>query len=389
MKILFICEGITRYSIIAQPWKHVYELAKRTLKSGEEVKILTNRKETTPSEEEIGGVPVYRINSFLRGTEQLVRFLKNEDADIINWHGSDVWSIYYAWQLTKKVSVPIVWTLHSGILSLNDFKNLSLGEYLYLYKFWNNITNAIVSRFLARKWASSPILRGIITLSKRTATKLTKYGVASEKISTIPSGVDTKIFRPDHSENDYENLSILYFGQFSSFRGANVLLLSFKHVKRKIPAAKLVILAREKKEKKNRLLTKAMKENNVEVIMGVLAPQEVSKHLNNSKIVVLPFKFWPQVECPLTILEAMAVGKPVVTTSTGAIPEIVRNGETGILIPPNEPIVLANAIIKLLRNPLKCKEIGEKARSYVEQHHNWDKIVNETLKTLSAFLGHD
>jgi glycosyltransferase involved in cell wall biosynthesis len=349
------------------------------VKHGNEVKILTDGTTNTDANREIGGVPVFRIDrKFILGSKQLQQYL-NYDFDVINWHGSDVWSTYYAWRLDKKVKNKIIWTLHSGILSLNDLKNLSLKEYIYLYKFWNNIFNAIISRFCARKWISIPIIRGVITLSKRTAIKLTEYGIDANKITPIPSGVDIELFRPDFNFS-YKNFCILYFGPFSPLRGVDTLLSSFKLVKKRMPSAKLIILERKFKKDGS---SEFFRKDGVNVVAGILDLKELITYLNRASIIVLPFKFWPQVECPLTVLEAMAMGKPVITTPIGAIPEIIENWKNGVIVPPNNPKELAMTILELLNNPDECKRIGKNARIYIERFHDWDKITMDTLNVLS------
>ena len=84
---------------------------------------------------------------------------------------------------------------------------------------------------------------------------------------------------------------------------------------------------------------------------------------------------------PLSVLEAMALGLPVVTTNVGGIPYIVANGKNGITIPPNDVTAFVNAIIKLVENPILAKEISNIARQGVEKF-DWQIIKHEWLKLL-------
>ena len=84
---------------------------------------------------------------------------------------------------------------------------------------------------------------------------------------------------------------------------------------------------------------------------------------------------------PLSVLEAMALGLPVVTTNVGGIPYIVANGKNGITIPPNDVTAFVNAIIKLVENPILAKEISKIARQGVEKF-DWQIIKHEWLKLL-------
>lgn len=385
MKILFICEGLNTSSIVVQPWKHVIEIARIIKHLGINVEIISDKLSGAQEDKEILGVPVQRVKK--RGLffdiESLSQAMNQEDADVFNWHCSDVWSSVYFWRLRNKVDTNIVWTLHSGILSIDDLKNLNAFDYFLLYKFWNNIFNAIIPKFFIKKWVSVPLLRHVITLSKRTAQRLKDYGLNKKDVTHIPSGVDVNLFKS--SGNTTEDFTILYFGPLSSFRGVDVLLSAFKLVRKSLPVARLILLARGSNSK-SFWFKKAENLANVDIITGMLDRKELIGHLSRASVVVLPFKFWPQVECPLTVLEAMAMGKAVVTTSIGAIPEIVRNWENGVLIPSKNSKELAEVVVKLLNDPSQRKEIGRNARAYVERFHDWNKIVKDTLDVLSSSL---
>jgi glycosyltransferase involved in cell wall biosynthesis len=80
---------------------------------------------------------------------------------------------------------------------------------------------------------------------------------------------------------------------------------------------------------------------------------------------------------PLTILEAMAASKSVVATNVGGIPEAVEDGKTGILVPPKNPDALANAIMKLLKNPRLRKQMGEAGRKRAEKYFTMEKMVKK------------
>ena len=382
MNITIVCEGLTSKSIVAQPWKHVFEIAKRMMKKGNEIQIITDQASDLCSEEIIDGVKVLRIEKGLFSFEKnpILEILNDDAVDAINWHGSDVWSVLRFSRLGKSIRKNIVWTLHSGVLSLDDVKNLSFSDYYQLYKFWNNILSAAVPKRIVRKWTNFPSLHRIITLSKRTAKKLSAYGLKQE-ISYIPSGVDIQAFKP--SGHVVDNPIILYFGPISSLRGLDTLLSSFKLVKKQIPESKLMILARETAHNKSKF-RKIAAIAGVELVTDILTQNILVEKLKEAAVIVLPFKFWPQVECPLTVLEAMSVGKTVITTSIGAIPEIITDSENGVLVPAKNSKKLADGIARLLRDKNERERIGRNARAYVEEFYDWDIIVNQTLDILKS-----
>jgi glycosyltransferase involved in cell wall biosynthesis len=84
---------------------------------------------------------------------------------------------------------------------------------------------------------------------------------------------------------------------------------------------------------------------------------------------------------PLSILEAMAMGKPVVATSVGGIPEIVTNGVTGYLHQHGNSQELADALLRLIENPEDARRMGATARENVLQNFSRQKFADEIAQT--------
>ena len=89
---------------------------------------------------------------------------------------------------------------------------------------------------------------------------------------------------------------------------------------------------------------------------------------------------------PYALLEAMAAAKPVVATAVGGVPEVVVDGQTGLLVPPRDPEALAQAIITLLRNPGRARAMGEAGRQRVLEHFTVERMVAETERVYQALL---
>ena len=79
---------------------------------------------------------------------------------------------------------------------------------------------------------------------------------------------------------------------------------------------------------------------------------------------------------PVTILEAYACSKPVIAFQVGSLSDLVIDDVTGYLVEVRSPDKLANAIIKLLRNPNKASEMGLNGRKLVQTHYNTEKVAN-------------
>jgi glycosyltransferase involved in cell wall biosynthesis len=378
-----ICEGLNSSTIIAQPWKHVFEICKRMKHVGIDVSIISDETKNHKQEEHISDISISHIRrkALTFDIDSLAEAINNEEADVINWHCSDIWSAVYFRLLKGKIRNNIVWTLHSGIVDIDNLRYLKSTDYLQLYKYWNNFASSAIPKMLIKKWITDGQIQHIITASERTASKMREICSDGSPVTAIPSGVDTSTFKP--AVNMDGDFTILYFGPLSKLRGVDVLLSAFKIVRKRIGKARLVLLGRER-SKRGINHDKGRMSEGVHVINAVLGVDELKSFLNCATLVALPFRFWPQVECPLTIIEAMAMSKTVIATPVGAIPEILIDGETGKLVDPRNPAELAHVIMYMFDHPLQRVEIGKKARDYVRRFHDWNTITNKTLDVLNA-----
>jgi glycosyltransferase involved in cell wall biosynthesis len=90
---------------------------------------------------------------------------------------------------------------------------------------------------------------------------------------------------------------------------------------------------------------------------------------------------------PVTILEAMALGRPVVATAVGGVPSVVRDEETGVLVLPQQPAEMAAAICGLLEDPLRAKHLAERGRRLVEEEYGLEPMVRAFEHVYTEVLG--
>jgi len=79
----------------------------------------------------------------------------------------------------------------------------------------------------------------------------------------------------------------------------------------------------------------------------------------------------------ISLVEASACGLAVVGGRSGGVPDAVREGETGVLVDPDDPAAVAASINELLSNPERRKQFGTAGRKAVESYYNWDRVVKE------------
>jgi glycosyltransferase involved in cell wall biosynthesis len=83
---------------------------------------------------------------------------------------------------------------------------------------------------------------------------------------------------------------------------------------------------------------------------------------------------------PLSVLEAMACGLPVVGFDVPGMNDVIVNGENGLLVPARDPKALANAVLALLNDEDLRRELGQKARKLVVEKYNWDTVISKIEK---------
>lgn len=90
---------------------------------------------------------------------------------------------------------------------------------------------------------------------------------------------------------------------------------------------------------------------------------------------------------PVTILEALALGRPVVATAVGGVPSVVRDGETGVLVQPQQPEELATAVHNLLDDPVGARQLAERGRRLVEEEYGLEAMVRAFEEIYIEVLG--
>lgn len=203
-----------------------------------------------------------------------------------------------------------------------------------------------------------------------------KYPWLKGKIVVIPTGVDIGLFKPVDKEKMREKYKfekkdkiILYVGRFEKEKRLDLLLKSFKEIKKEIMNCKLVLVGdgREKSNLKN--FAKDLGLNDV-IFMGMLEHGKIPEIMNCADVFVLCSLYEGS---PTVVKEALACGTPVVSTNVGDVSECVINSETGYLV-SNDSTDIAKGVIDILKSG-KFKENCIK----VAQRYDWNKIAERTL----------
>ena len=174
-------------------------------------------------------------------------------------------------------------------------------------------------------------------------------------------------------ENDgYANQSVVFVGVDWERKGGRTLVKAFKQVLEKLPKARLVIIGS----------SPSVRHAQIEVV-GRATHEEVKARLVHASVFCLPTRVEP---FGIAVVEAFFHQLPVITTSIGAMPDLVREGESGLLIPPDDPPRLAAALIELLSDPKKCRRFGERGNEVVVGRYSWDEVGRKLRSGIDSAL---
>jgi glycosyltransferase involved in cell wall biosynthesis len=218
---------------------------------------------------------------------------------------------------------------------------------------------------LSRRWASLERgiyqnARSIFTMSDNIARSLVEeYGCSPQKVACVYAGsnVSAKLAQ-DIDNRRFARKNILFVGVDWERKGGPDLLEAFRAVRLVHPDARLTIVG----------CSPPISEPGVHVA-GRVPLEDVPRFYRETSVFCLPTLNEP---FGLVFLEAGMYGLPVVATPIGAIPEIVRDGETGYLVAPRSPRELAARLSDLIGAPELCERVGIRARQWISARYSWE-----------------
>lgn len=184
------------------------------------------------------------------------------------------------------------------------------------------------------------------------------YHLPPEKVTVCGGGLNSTLL-PPLDNLGFSNCRIAFVGIDWERKGGKVLLDAFPIVKAKFPGAVLDIIGCSPRN-----LPQGA------VAHGLVPKSEVMNLLARASIFVFPSLIEPFGIAPL---EAASMGLPVVASAIGALPETVRDRDSGILVPPNDSKALAKALLSLLENPDTAQRMGASGRRHALAHFTWNR----------------
>jgi glycosyltransferase involved in cell wall biosynthesis len=179
---------------------------------------------------------------------------------------------------------------------------------------------------------------------------------------------------------------VLYVGRLSREKGVTVLLESVPHVVRQLPEVRYSVVGRLHNsitaDQLNAQIVATGAQRNI-ALVGHVAWREMAAWYARAALFIQP-SFYETFG--IACLEAMCFSLPVVATRVGGLPEVVEDGVTGILVPPNDPQALAQAILSLLRDPEKRRRMGERGREKVLAEFTAERVADLSVALYQEVL---
>lgn len=250
--------------------------------------------------------------------------------------------------------------------------------------------NPIYRDLVSYSLRDSDLILAISEDAKKNALKLC---ADATKIFTTYLGVDVKKFNPSLREHEHtkqirnricvynDSLVVLFMGNLIPRKGVTYLIEAIPHVLKRVPNVEFIIAGDGPLFDKLKHRIRELEIEHRTHLCGAIEPADACFLFAGSDLFVLPSLHEGFGE---VLVEAMSTGVPVVATTAGAIPEVVEDGVSGILVRPKDIGMLIQAVVSLLKNEKMRLKFGRACRKRVEKFFTWDACARRTLE---AFAG--
>ncbi|MCK5040254.1 MAG: glycosyltransferase family 4 protein [Candidatus Aenigmarchaeota archaeon] len=382
MKILMICPYF--FPNIAGAENYAYNLSKGLIKKGHKITVLCSTKEGKNKTETIDGIKIIRQKPdfILSNTPiklnlyfTISKLLKEEKFDLVNANTPVPYYADMACYATKRQKVPFILTYHNDNVHPNKIVN-------FLCNLYNPTFNSLTLKHSTK----------IITPSPFCFNKSRFLKKHKNKLSWIPPGIDLTKFKPKKSKyilekynlkkNSKTILFVGHMGTFHKHKGVDVLINAIKKVNKTNKNTHLILVGKGDAKEYKKLCEKQNIKNTI--FAGFVKDETLPKYYQSADILVLPTTT-EQEGFGMVLLEAMACGGPVIGTKIGGIPYVIKNNKTGLLIEPKNPLLLANAIKKLLNNKELWKKLSKNGLKESKKY-DWKKVIDKTEKLFKGVV---
>lgn len=197
----------------------------------------------------------------------------------------------------------------------------------------------------------------------------------------IPPGVDARRFQPAPPSGERSVLLVAPLDRAYRWKGVDVLWQAMRRVRAEVPDATLTLVGTG--DRLAEFADRARREGVTSRVRlpGRVAPEALVQEYQRAAVAALPSTSEAE-SFGMVLAEANACARPVVASNIGGIPGFVRDGDNGLLAQPGDPRSLADALVRVLRDPALAERLGQQGRVRVVADHDWDKLAARTERVL-------
>jgi glycosyltransferase involved in cell wall biosynthesis len=235
----------------------------------------------------------------------------------------------------------------------------------------------LLDRALPAAWQSLDV---VFVLGERAREQVLETWRPRGPVVVIPHG-DERALRAGRPIPPVADAppTVLFFGTWSPYKGVDVLLDCWPEVLRHVPAARLVLAGSPADADLNALLGRVDALERVDARPGYVPTDQVAQLFAAARVVVVPYLRASQSG---VVHLAYTFERPVVATAVGDIPAVVRDGETGVLVPPGEPTALADGLVRLLTDGELAERCARAGARYLAAHSSWQRVAIDVNRGL-------
>jgi len=328
---------------------------------------------------------IYRVLPELAAN--MIAFIEEQQLGYDLFHGHYVDGGIVALDVAKAFDKPAFFTAHS----LGAWKREQMGgDPLEMEKAWN------FKERIAEELRVFRLVRAQTVTTELQKERLERlYAFHSDNVVVIPPGVDIHTYRPlqpgdSRAGIDLPGRYVFCLSRIDSNKGHDLLLDAFDAVRKRVPDMHLVIgggspepqgMELDVLQAIARVIRRRGMGDCVHVV-GYVPDELVVPYYQHAQLFVLPSVFEP---FGMTALEAMACGTPVVASELGGIRDVIRSGETGMLVDPRDRKGFAETMVRLLEDRDLATLIAARGRSFVEEGFSWEAIAARHIAFYDRF----
>ncbi|MBN1992339.1 MAG: glycosyltransferase family 4 protein [Anaerolineae bacterium] len=354
-------------------------LAQELAGLGVEVRVLTSAFRELPHYEQRDGFTIQRIPVIRRWAD---RCTPPEMLTFLISAGLAAWRLVGDWRpevaitffgvpsgpvglaLKLRYDIPYIVSLRGG--DVPGFQPYDLALY-----------HRLVGPVIRLLWRQA----GAVVANSRGLQVLAQHSAPQIPVHVIPNGVDAAHFHPlPHILHQESTIRVLFVGRLVYQKGLDILLQALALIPPHIPLSLEIVGDGDARPE---LEQTANKLDYPIHFSGWRARSELPARYQTADIFVLPSR---DEGMPNVVLEAMACGLPVVATQIAGNEELVQEGETGLLVPPETPAALAQALIKLITNDRLRQRMGLAGRQRVEEQYTWQSVAKAYLTLAESLI---